>query len=118
MNTKKMFAVLEIAQSNLGEAKGTVGPAQIPEWIEAVPFHDVTVVDEAIRTYASTRKWPALENDQKAQLHLRLQSAMELLAALPSKGPGPNDEEHALHMLLIDYWHGKGIDWCRYRFRA
>ena len=62
----------------VAQAMAPVLPSEIVRWTRGLPFADVRAADAAAERFADTRQWPAMSNEVLAQMHLRLDAAIDL----------------------------------------
>ena len=91
----------------------------IAETLLAFECAEAELVDEAVRIFSTTRKWPGLSTTARTMLVLRLEYASGLCALFESQPrcpfrivPSPSldiPEEHVLQWLLTSAWHTDGF---------
>ena len=91
--------------------------AQIARWLGALPFVQILEADAACEAFISERRWPELSRSLGEQIRVRLEGVLELcgMDALTSMDNMPLDE--ALRLLLVDFWHRKGVEWAEAVFK-
>ena len=114
----QMLAMLQAAFDALPQAMASVLPSEIVRWTRGLPFADVRAADAAAERFADTRQWPAMSNDVLAQMHLRLEAAIDLCRGMLQlqKPPMPFPPNEALRSLLVHYWHSRGPEWVEWRY--
>jgi hypothetical protein len=109
--------ILQAAKVALPVADSPCAVAQIPDWIEMIPFAQLIQADSACRAFAKGQAWPPMTNDVLAQVHLRIDLAIDRLRALPPNAPSLPEVDDFLRMLLIDLWHVDGPTWGLNKYR-
>ena len=117
LNYRMLRGVLQSASRALPKAQAPVSPAEIAKWIKHLPFFELQAGDTACEQYVATKQWPQMDNAVLAQVHLRMEAAMELCQSMMSQKHHPEvSAEDALKLLLIEYWHGQGPQWAARRY--
>lgn len=111
----ELLKLLTRARDFLPECAAPVLPAEIGGWVTQRPFAEVCAADAACAGYAANGRWPMLANDVAAELHLRIEAAMELCAAMGRKRMEMSLSE-AFELMLVDYWKGKGLEWAKWKY--
>jgi hypothetical protein len=113
-----MLDALEAARVALPEAMAPVLPSEIVRWTRELPFHEIRSADAVADRFSETRVWPEMSNNVLAQMHLRVEAAIDLCRGMLKleKPPMPFPENEACRSLLVHYWHSKGPEWVEYRY--
>lgn len=112
---------LERAREALPEALPPCAKQDVATWLRQQPHTDWTEADQAVRKYCKEKQWPGCRTPVVQQLHLRVSAAIQLCHQLTAIGSrhlpptGPEGED-SLSLLLIDGWHGGGIEWAEKEF--
>lgn len=102
---KNVIRLLQNATLALGQVDAPCTPEKIPAWIDAIPFLQIRLADDACRTYASTLQWPPVAADVRAQIHLRLSLAERVAGSVLQRRLPKMPGCDSLEFLLIDLWH-------------
>ncbi len=115
---KNLALKLETAIRELPHAPAPVLRTQIAKWVEARPFSEIRAADAACRRFATSNEWPMMEDAVLAQVHLRLEAALDLCRGMSRESAQPiqADEQATLEMMLVGYWHDQGPGWAQWKF--
>ena len=115
---EQMLAILEAARDALPQAQAPVMPSEITQWTRQLPFSDIRRANVACERFADTRQWPVMTNEVLAQMHLRVEAAIDLCRGMLrlQKPPMPFPPDEALRSLLVHYWHNHGPEWVAWRY--
>ena len=112
----KITELIQDAMRELPQAEAPVVAEQIGQWVRGIPFHEIVEADEACERFAFDHNWPPMANNVLAQIHLRLEAAMSLLDSDFMQEASSLPVEEAADILLVKFWHGKGIEWADHTY--
>ena len=113
----KILKLIETSIRELPQADAPCLPIDIPKWIAAVSFAEIRSADDACQQFAATLSWPKMNNNVLAQVHLRLECARDLLVECQDNSSlSAFAGDQLISMLLVQYWHGKGLEWSSWKY--
>lgn len=114
---KTPLALLESGSSSLPLVPAPCHPWQFHEWASNLPFAEIVQADAALRAWIETGAWPTLTPPLLAQIHMRLEAAMDILAdPRYLQAATGQSRKQILRMALVDFWRDNGLRWIEMRY--
>ena len=101
-----------LAKDSLPRVPATIGGAQIPDWVQMLPFHQVCRCDQLCYAFSVGRRWPPAwqeSADVVGELYFRVCHALDMLDIEQQTEPIPEELDTLLDHYLVAAWNRNGI---------